>query len=370
LARSLTAPKPPPADRPSPADLAQLRRKVIAARVNVGRLKRSDGGTVALVLARVDLVLSRFFTLRVVRVVNLYLERRGPLMAAGLAYRLFFAISALLVVGFATAGLVISGNEGLQRVIIQAVGAAVPGLIDTDGTGGDSDAGNGLFTPEDLFDRTSGLGLTLLLSTGVMLVTSLGWVSGMRQAMRGVFGLAPVAVHPIVLRVRDLGTLALLAVVMVLTTVLGVIANNTLGALFALLDLRGISQVLTQIAGFGVMIVLDTMVMLVLLKSASAITIPRAVRFQGALIAGIGSTLLRTFSAQLLASLSDNPLLFPFAVILALFVWFFILSQVYLLATAWCAVGSMDREAALERRKHERVGSLLRQSRQRNHTRT
>lgn len=76
-------------------------------------MRRSGCGGVALFLARLDLLMSRLFTVRVVRVVNLYLQRRGPLMAAGLAYRLFFAISALLVVGFATAGLVISGNEGL-----------------------------------------------------------------------------------------------------------------------------------------------------------------------------------------------------------------------------------------------------------------
>jgi membrane protein len=327
----------------------------------VGRLKRSGSGGAGLLLARIDLLLSRLFTVRTVRVINLYLERRGPLLAAGLAYRLFFAISALLVVGFATAGLVIAGNEALQDLIIESVSAAVPGLIETDET-------DGLFTPEVLFDRTSGLGLTLLLSAGVMLFTSLSWVSGMRQAMRGIFALAPAVAHPFVLRLRDLVTLALLAVVMVLTTVLGVIANNTLGALFTLLDLRGISQVLTQLAGFGVMIVLDTMVMLVLLKSASAIDIPRSVRLQGALIAGLGSTLLRTFSAQLLAALSGNPLLFPFAVILALFVWFFILSQVYLLATAWCAVGSADKEHAVERREHGRAGSLRRQSQRRVHS--
>lgn len=314
-----------------------------------------------LLLARVDLLIAQLFTVRIVRVVLLYLARRGPLMAAGLAYRLFFAIAALLVVGFATAGLVIAGNESLQNLIVRAVNSAVPGLITTDET-------EGLASASALFDRADGLGLALLLSAGVMLITSLGWVSGMRQAMRGIFALGPPAAHPLLLRIGDLGTLALLAVVMVVTTVLGVLTNNVLDALFTLLGLQGITQLLTQVAGFVVMILLDTLVMLVLLKSASGIRIPRSVRVQGAVIAGAGSTLLRTFSAQLLASLSDNPVLFPFAVILALFIWFFILSQVYLLATAWCAVGSADTETAQQRREHAKAGSLRWQSLRRTHS--
>lgn len=358
--KSLTAPKPPQVDQPSPADLPELHRKVIEAKVRLGRLTRAGSGGAELLLARMDLALSRFNTLMPVRVFQLYLQRRGPLMAAGLAYRLFFAIGALLVVGFAALGIVIAGNEELQEIVVDAVDRSVPGLVSTDE--------EGLVEPRTLFDATRGLGWAIVVSAGVMLVTSLAWVGGVRQAMRGIFALQPVVMNPALLRAKDLGTLALLGVVMLLTTVLGVIANNTLGALLAFLNLDAVSQVLTQAASFAVMIILDTLVGVVLLRTASAIEMSRSILLQGAIIAGLGSTVLRMFSTQILGSFGNNVLLLPFAVILALFVWFFLLSQVYLLATAWCAVRAADAEIRAAREHRAKAGTLKQRSRRKHRT--
>jgi membrane protein len=359
LAKSLTAPKPPQVEQPSPASLPDLQRKVIEAQVRVGRLTRSGSGGVELLLARIDLAVSRFYTLRPVRVVLLYIERRGPLMAAGLAYRLFFAIAALLVVAFAALGIVVAGDENLRELSVDALDRAVPGLIDVE------ENGAGVVTPTRLFDATSGLGWAIVVSSAVMLVTSLAWIGGMRQAMRGIFALQPVPVPPVVLWLKDLGTLAVLGVIMLVTTALGVIATNTLGALLAVLNLTAVSQLLTQTAGFAVMILLDILVAVVLFRSASAIEMPRPVLLQGAVIAGLGTTLLRTFSAQILGNFGNNPLLLSFAVLLALFIWFFLLSQVYLLATAWCAVGTADAEVRAEREHHAKAGTLKQRSRRR-----
>jgi membrane protein len=120
---------------------------------------------------------------------------------------------------------------------------------------------------------------------------------------------------------------------------------------------------MTQAAGFAVMILLDILVAVVLFHSASAIEMPRRVLIQGALIAGLGTTLLRTFSAQILGAFGNNPLLLSFAVILALFIWFFLLSQVYLLATAWCAIGTADAGVVSDREHHAKAGTLWQRSR-------
>ena len=76
---------------------------------------------------------------------------------------------------------------------------------------------------------------------------------------------------------------------------------------------------------------------------------PRVALLESAFIAGAGSTTLRYFSSLLLGSASSNPILAPFAVILGLFVWFYLLSQVYLLATSWGAVTTADIVAAVRR---------------------
>ncbi|PPB49668.1 hypothetical protein C4K88_08335 [Arthrobacter pityocampae] len=357
MVKALTAPKPPQADPPSPADLPGLHRRVAESRIRLGRLTRSGGGGVALLVARLDLALSRINTLRVVRVFQLYLRRRGPLMAAGLAYRLFFAIAALLVVAFAALGIIIAGNEDLQTIAVDLLDQAVPGLIDK------GEGHPGLVAPDTLFEATSGLGWTIVISAGVMVVTSLGWIGGMRQAMRGIFGLHPVAVIPLVLWAKDLVTLALLGVVMVVTTALGVIATNTLGAVLSFLDLGGATHGLTQAAGFAIMVLLDTFVVVVLLRSSSAITMPRSILLQGALIAGLGTSVLRFFSTQIVGLFGNSVVLLSVAVVVALFVWFYLLSQVYLLATAWCAVGAADAAAESARLQHAKAGSLRQRSR-------
>ncbi|WP_104168469.1 YihY/virulence factor BrkB family protein [Arthrobacter sp. SX1312] len=362
MVKALTAPKPQQVDQPSPADLPGLHRKVAEARIRLGRLTRSGSGGVELLVARVDLALSRINTVRAVRVFQLYLRRRGPLMAAGLAYRLFFAIAALLVIVFAALGIVIAGNEDLQDIAVDLLDQAVPGLIDQ----GEGQAG--LVTPDALFEATSGLGWTIVISAGVMVVTSLGWIGGMRQAMRGIFGLPPVVTIPLVLWAKDLVTLALLGVVMVVTTALGVVATNTLGALLSFLDLGAATQGLTQAAGFAIMILLDTFVVVVLLRSSSAITMPKPILLQGALIAGLGTSVLRFFSTQIVGLFGNSVILLSVAVVVALFVWFYLLSQVYLLATAWCAVGTADAAAESARLHHAKAGSLRQRSRRKTRT--
>lgn len=357
MVKALTPPRPHQGELPSPADLPGLHRRVAEAAIHLGRLTRSGAGGVELLAARVDLALSRMNTVRVVRVFQLYLRRRGPLMAAGLAYRLFFAIAALLVVAFAALGIVIAGNETLQDTAVDLLDQAVPGLIDK------GEGSSGLVTPDALFEATSGLGWTIVISAGVMVVTALGWIGGMRQAMRGIFGLPPALTHPVVLRAKDLVTLAVLGVVMLVTTALGVIATNTLGALLSFFELGEATHGLTQAGGFAIMILLDTFVVVILLRSSSAITMPKRILLQGALIAGMGTSVLRFFSTQIVGLFGNSVVLLSVAVVVALFVWFYLLSQVYLVATAWCAVGAADAAAESARLHHAKAGSLRQRSR-------
>lgn len=349
MARTLPPAKKQDADTPFPTERAQLELKVLQARRELGRTRREKGGGVPVLLAVVQYLIAKLSAFKPMRAFQLYTNRQGPLMAAGIAYNMFFAIAAMLVVGFSITGLVISGNSALQQLIVQAVDSSTPGLIDTDGDGG----GTGFATPEELFNLEAGLNLALLVSTITMLLTALGWIAGVREGMRGIFDLPPVQANPILLKLKDLGILLVLAVALVVTTVVGLVANTVIDLVLQWLGLDSAARPLTQIAGTAVTLLLDTLVAVILFRSASAIEMPRPVLLQSALIAGIGSTVLRTFSTLLLAGVDRNPLLAPFAVILGLFVWFFLLSQVYLLATAWGAIGAADAEY---RRTQERGG--------------
>ena len=342
------------ADPVSPADHARLVLKILEARQNLTRAERDNAGAAAVAAARFRVALARLSALRPLRALQLYALRRGALLAAGIAYRMFFAIAAMLVAGFSILGLVIAGDTRLQELIVRTVAATTPGLIDT----GDG----GLATREELFSG-AGFGAALVISTAVMLISSLVWMAGIRAGMRSIFALGPVTEGALKIILKDVAVLLVLAVALLVTTGVGFIANTMLDLALDLVGLTGASRPLTQLAGFAIMLVLDTAVASLLLHTTSAIDMPRKVLLQAAVFAGVGSTVLRTVSASLLGGLASSPLLAPFAVILGLFVWFYLLSQVYLLAAAWGAVGTADAAALAAHEHREKAGTLRQQSR-------
>lgn len=269
------------------------------------------------------------------RVWNLYTRRRGPLLAAGNAYLMFFSVGAMLVAGFAIFGIVVADNQMLRDAVITMVAESTPGLIDT----GD---GSGLAKPEDLLG-TDGFGLTLLISLAALLVTSMGWINGLREGIRSVLGLAIDRTNPVLSKMRDGGTLLVLAVALVLTSILGVLSTAAMGSISDFLGWNGfLAGTMTRLGSVALMFILDVVVAMVMFSMASRVRMPRRVLLLAAAFSGAGATVLRFFSAMLLAGVTSNTLLAPFAVILGLFVWFYLLSQVYLVSAAIAAVRAAD----------------------------
>ncbi len=350
--------KTPPGhdEQPDPTELAKLKVAALHKRREISKLQREGKGSFEAAKATAGWLVARAMMVKPVRTLRLYTRRRGPLMAAGISYNLFFAVAAMLVAGFSILGLVAAGNRQLQQIVIDGVDRQVPNLI---GTGGD-----GLVTAEQLFNTGGSLSVALIISTATMLYTSLRWIGSLRQGMRGMFDLPPVEVNPVVVKMKDLGILVILAVAMLITLGVGVVVNTLIDTVIDLLGLGTLAGFFTRVAGIAVMLLLDMVVAVILFRFASQIRMPRLAMFQSALIAAIGSTLLRTFSTLLLGSVGNNPLLDPFAVILALFVWFFLLSQVYLMAASWGAICKADTMAARKHRgKEDRLPSLRQRAR-------
>ncbi|WP_051298843.1 YihY/virulence factor BrkB family protein [Arthrobacter castelli] len=341
---------------PAPTERARLKVTALDKRRAIGKAKREGKGFVGVALATLMWLLAKVNTLKPMRSFKLYAQRHGPLMAAGISYNMFFAVAAMLVAGFSILSIVAAGNREFQQLIVSGIDRQVPKLIDT-GEGG-------LATPEQLFSTGGALSITLVISTLTMLYTALRWISSLREGMRGVFDLLPLQLNVVLAKLKDLGTLVILAIAMVVTLGVGVVANTLLDTIIDLLNLGAFAGVLTQVAGTLVMLLLDMVVAVIMFRLASGIKMPRLAIFQASLLAAIGSTVLRTFSTQLLGSAGDNPLLAPFAVILGLFVWFFLLSQVYLISTAWGAVTTADVEASRARNGKDRLPSLRQRARE------
>ena len=330
----------------NPLDVAALRRRAVEARVNWGHTRRNGLGMFALAGATVGWGLASLDTLRGMRILNLFLFRYGTVMAAGAAYMMFFSVAAALVAGFSVVGLVVGGNEEFQSLIVSWVDTAVPGLI-AGGSGESAAEGEGLVTADQLFS-TRGFNTTLVASLAVLIVTSLSWVHGLRSGIRSIFSRPLMAENVVVVKSRDLGIMLLLGLMLITAGGVSLVSGEAVAALNDLLawDAPWLESTITRVLSVVVPFVLDVLVAVLLLRVASRVVMPISVLWRAALLAGVGSTVLRQLSAELLTGGGVNPILAPFATVLGLFFYFFLLSINYLITAAWAAVITSDREAS------------------------
>lgn len=322
----------------NPLHAEKLIQAELQARMEFGRRRRDGSGLPTVGLALLGWRLARVNRTRPVRAVNLFFFRYGTVMAAGAAYMMFFSVAALLWAGFSVAGIVVGNSPEYQQLIIQSVNNALPGLL-SDG---------GLMTEEQVeaLFHVGGFNLSLSIAVILAIFTSLSWLHGLRSGMRSIWERPLMAENIVAVKVKDLGVLTLLGVVALTSAILGFISHTFIEEIFELFDWDpqgGLAQ-LTRLASLVISFGLDMVVAVLLMRLASHLVIPVSALWQSALIAGIGASLLRLLSAQLLSNFSDspNPLLSGFGAVLGAFFYFYLFGLVYLVAAAWGAVAASD----------------------------
>jgi len=286
--------------------------------------------------------LTRLDTTRGMRILNLFLFHYGPVMAAGAAYMMFFSVSAALVAGFSVAGIVIGGNEELQDTIVTLTNDALPGVIDT----GD---GSGLATASDLFNA-QGFGLTLLVSLAVATVASLSWINGLRAGIRSIFDRPLMDENVLVVKARDLGVMLLLGTMLLAATATSLLSTSVFNFSADILgwNLSVLEGVVGTVLTLAVPLILDVLVAVLIFRVASRVVMPISVLWRAALIAAVGSSALRHLSTFLLNGVeAGNLIVSSFATVLGFFVYFYLLSLVYLLCASWAALATDDRARRL-----------------------
>lgn len=328
-----------PAEPPPPTDLARLKLEVIRKKVDWGKARRSGTGGPAALLPMVQWLLARLNAFRPVRAGQHYGRQHGPLMSAGIGFRMFFSITGLLATGFSLAGLVLRGQPALLDRVVSSVAASAPGLLKVDG-------GEGLVDPQELLNP-EGLGWAAVIAAVVTVVTSLGWIGGLRDGVRGVIGLGPRKTNPILLKLHDIGTLLLLAVALVISAGASLVFGTAAGWVSEQLRLDPlVAGPLTTSVKIAVPLMLAWATALIMFRLAAGVKLARRSLLEGTILAALGTGVLQIFSAELLAGAGRNPILAPFAIIIGLLIWFNLVSQVYLIAAAWAAIRNEDLKAA------------------------
>jgi membrane protein len=323
----------------------------------------ADSGSKESLGKRVARLVSRAQSSRPVRVILHYIELRGPILGSGLAYSAIFAVFAGLWIGFAVAGIVISGNLGLREALLGFVDANVPGLI------AGAEGGSGAVDPEALLDAAI-FGWTGVVASVVLLVTAINWLASARDAVRILYGLPPIQANFLLLKLGDLGLAVAFGAVLLVSAVLSVVGTQATGFVLegvGIDDESVIGTVLGRVVSLAVMFVLDALVLAGVYRVLAHVRVPIPRLRTGALVAAGALGLLKVAaSASLIGVGGTNPLLSSFAVILGLLIFLNLVCQVILLGAAWVAVGVRERgivlDEAFEQQRLEEARRLVEQN--------
>ncbi|HEY9309139.1 MAG TPA: YihY/virulence factor BrkB family protein [Microbacterium sp.] len=293
-------------------------------------------------------------SLRLVRVWLHYAERRGPMLSDSITYRSLFSVFAGVLLGFSFAAIWLSDNPAAWKSLVDAVDAAIPGLV---GKGGIVDVSD--------IQAPAGFTVAGIIALVALVGAAIGAIGSLRVAIRTLAD----RVHDDVFFVWVLLRNLLLAIAIgggfVLSAGATFVGTSFIGAV---LDWAGITQddfakIATRSVSIVVVFVLDMAVVALAFVSLSGVRArPRAL-WSGAFLGAVGLTVLQQLSGLFVAGAGSNPLLTTFASLIALLLWLNLSAQVILLASTWIIVSEREHVD----RVRERFGSptfVLRRVRQ------
>ena len=283
-----------------------------------------------------------------VRVWRRFLRRNGFLLSAGMAYQALFALSALVYVTFAVAGVWLGGSEPAVDALIQIANSYLPGIID--------EAGTGLATPDDVREiavaATSSFTVTGAIAAAVSIWAAVGAVTFTRRAVRNMFGLPFDSRSYVLLKLRDaLGALGF-GIALLIGAVLSVAGVWALNGLLDLLGWRlggALYSALVQASSVLVIVTIDATAIALLVRFLTGTSIRWRRIWPGATLGGVLVAASQLGAGLLFAHSPGNPLLATFAVMVALLLWCRIVAVLILLAATWIALSAHDRDEPLER---------------------
>ncbi len=272
-------------------------------------------------------------SLRPVRVWLHYAERRGPMLSDSVTYRALFSVFAGVLLGFSFAAIWLRDNPAAWRSLVDAVDAAIPGLIGEDGL-------------VDVADINAPEGLTVagIIALVGLVGAAIGAIGSLRAGLRTLADEIHDDVFWIWVIVRNLllalavgGGFVLSAAVTFYGTTFIDWAADALGIE------RFVADAATQALALVAVFVLDAAVIALALVVLSGVKAPPGTLIVGSLIGGIGLTVLQQLSGLFVRGAGANPLLASFAALIALLLWLNLSAQVILLASTWIIVGVHER---------------------------
>ena len=277
-----------------------------------------------------------------VRVWRHFLQHNGFLLAAGVSYQGLFAVFAAIYVAFAIVGLWLGGSPDAVRGLAGIINTYVPHLIEL----GDEPGLIPIEQVQEIATRsTSVLAVTGAAAFVTALWTAIGFITVARRAVRDAFGLPYDDRNYVLLKARDLVAAITFGLSLIVGSALVALGTYSLITVFALLDWSTNSSVFNgavRVASVLVSFAINASSLAALFWFLTGTSQRWRTIWPGALVGGLGVTVLQLAAGLLLSYTPTNPLLATFALFVGLMLWFRIIGIVMLVAASWIAVTAAD----------------------------
>ena len=273
-------------------------------------------------------LLARFKQTQAFRAWTRFGNARGNLLASGIAFYGFFSIFPAVAIAAVIFGFVLRGHPELIASVGDSLNQTLPNFVRT--------AGNPGGLVELKAPAVSVLTVGGLAAVVGLLLSGVGWVGAMRDGIRAVFGVPGSPGNLVTDKLRDLGVLVSLGAGVLVSGVLTSILGSGASGLSERVGL-GDSPALVTVVGLVVGFVVDVSVMVLLLRVLSGVPLPWQDVREGALVGGIGLSVVKIFGVQLIGNATKNPLFGPIVLVIGLLFWLNLIAKIILLAASWAA---------------------------------
>lgn len=280
-----------------------------------------------------------------VRVWRHFLQHNGFLLAAGISYQSLFTIFAGIYLAAAAAGLWLGGDTQAVDGLTELINGYIPNLISEDG----------LIQPDQLEAVVSQSGGSVVTITGLVALvlvvwTAIGFVTYARRAVRDTFGLEYDRRSYLILKARDLLAAFLFGMALLLGWALVQITLWALDLVFSMIGwgTDGVwstiaLRTLTMVVAFAI----NTVALALLFRFLTGTSLRWRRIWPGSLLGGAALAVLQLAAGILLVYSPSNPLLATFAIFIGFMLWFRLNGIVILVAAAWIAIATRDRDLPL-----------------------
>ena len=271
------------------------------------------------------------------RTLSHYGSVNGGALAGAVTYFGFLSFFPILALAFFVVGVLATVYPDLRSEMADTLSRLLPGVIGP---------GQGQIQIKTFETYAGTVGLLGLLG---LLYSGLGWLSGMRGALEAMFAL-PKREQPnfLVGKLRDLATLGLIGLVLLVSVILSAAVSGSSGQILAWVGIdqhSTVPHVLLWLFGHALAIAASAVLLLAMFRYLAQPHLPRRALAEGALLGAVGFELLKSVATLLISHTRGQPAFQAFGVALILVLWINYFTRIVMYGAAWAYTHPLAAQA-------------------------